>query len=94
MKRLLIVILIVVILSCLMLALKPLCWKIGWDLKVHKAKCWSNEFTDETAVPSATPTKYTIPPFPTRIPTETVSFPPVYTDVPYPPPIQTPNPYP
>jgi hypothetical protein len=87
------------LLALLVTASSPLlCYKIGWDLRWHRARCWSTEFevgpVQPTEAPTATPMAYTDTPepepsaTPEPLPTATWSYP-------YPlPTMPTLNPYP
>jgi hypothetical protein len=90
-------------LALLLTAASPLvCWKIGWDLRVHRARCWSTEFdgkqvAEPTIAPTATPLAYpTETPVPEPTATETWEWHPTATFVyPYPmPTLLTLEPYP
>ena len=93
MKKLIIILVVVVAVLC---AARPLiCWKIGLDMKWHKAYCWSNEFSVDKSVlekPTNTPTEWIWTPPPTYTPEEESTPTPTDEVVPYPVVTQTQKP--
>lgn len=87
MKKLMLILIILVVLALTLMASGGLqCYKIGWDLKVKRAYCWSSEFIEEP-IPPPTSTYTPIPtwtPEPTAIPTVTISPEPYPGNTPYP----------
>lgn len=61
------------------------CYKIGWDLRWHKAQCWSNEFLIEDGAPIETPEPtYIYPTVPAATLYPTWTWQPTDTSEPYP----------
>lgn len=95
----LIALIMVLLFGVLITSARPLvCTRVGWDLQVHRAWCWSSEFDDpQPPDQTATPTDYVLPPMPTHyhtpVPTEDLEPTLDLTLQPYPP-LETPNPYP
>jgi hypothetical protein len=69
------------------------CYKYNWEMKLVRARCWSNEFVIvEAAPPTETPEPTFV--YPTEMPWPTSTPWPTATDVPYPGITVTVEPYP